>query len=121
MNLAFGLLFSEGDRNHILGGNIEKCVIDVDLRPSRRGTENKFSLFYRLQGQVHWRGLSVGVNHEKPILSQRHAQARFGGPCRERTYGPLIKSGRRPMIRTALCCEGFPVLKVAKRLFGSLT
>jgi hypothetical protein len=26
-----------------------------------------------------WRGLSVGVNHEKPIISQRHAQARFKG------------------------------------------
>jgi hypothetical protein len=23
--------------------------------------------------------------------------------------GPLIKSGRRPMIRTARCCEGFPL------------
>jgi hypothetical protein len=26
-------------------------------------------------------------------------------------YGPLIKSGRRPMIRTARCCEGFPVYR----------
>jgi hypothetical protein len=42
--------------------------------------------------QVNRRGLSVSVNHEKPILSQRHAQARFGGPCRGRTHGPLIKS-----------------------------
>ena len=33
----------------------------------------------------------------------------FGGPCRGRTYGPLIKSGRRTMIRTAQCYEGFPV------------
>ena len=39
MNLAFELLFSEGDHNHSLGENIEKCLIDVDLRPSRRGTE----------------------------------------------------------------------------------
>jgi hypothetical protein len=35
----------------------------------------------------------------------------FGGPCRGRTYGPLIKSGRRPMIRTARCCKGFPVYR----------
>jgi hypothetical protein len=35
----------------------------------------------------------------------------FGGPCRGRAYGPLIKSGRRPMIRTARCCEGFPVYR----------
>ena len=26
-------------------------------------------------------------------------------------YGPLIKSGRRPSIRTAECCEGFPVYR----------
>jgi hypothetical protein len=25
-------------------------------------------------------------------MSRRYAQARFGGPCRGRTYGPLIKS-----------------------------
>jgi hypothetical protein len=35
----------------------------------------------------------------------------FGGRCRGRTYGPLIKSGRRPMIGTARCCEGFPVYR----------
>ena len=95
-----------------------------------------------MKGRVYWRGLSVGVNYEKPILSQWHAQARFrgekptggvypaatikracariaagtnevwfGGPCRGRTYGPLIKSGGRPMIRTARCCEGFPVYR----------
>lgn len=39
MNLAFGLLFLERDHNHTLGENIEKCLIDVDLSPSRRGTE----------------------------------------------------------------------------------
>jgi hypothetical protein len=39
MNLAFELLFSEGDHNQILGENIEKCLIDVDLRPSWRGPE----------------------------------------------------------------------------------
>jgi hypothetical protein len=37
--------------------------------------------------------------------------AEFGGPCRGRTYGPLIKSGRRPINRTARCCEGFPVYR----------
>jgi hypothetical protein len=38
MNLAFELLFSEGDDNRGLGENIEKCL-NVDLRPSRRETE----------------------------------------------------------------------------------
>ena len=33
----------------------------------------------------------------------------FGGPCRGRTYGPLIKSGKRSLVRTARCYEGFPV------------
>ena len=36
---------------------------------------------------------------------------KFGGPCRGRTYGPLIKSGNRAIIRTARCCEGFPVYR----------
>jgi hypothetical protein len=34
---------------------------------------------------------------------------RSAGTCGGVTCGPLIKSGRRPMIRTARCCEGFPV------------
>ena len=94
MNLVFerALLFLEDNHNHSLDENVEKGLIDLDLRPSREGQKYIFSLFYCLQGQVHWRGLSVGVNHEKSILSQRYAQARFGGPCRGRTYGPLIKS-----------------------------
>jgi len=32
-----------------------------------------------MKATVYWRGLSVGVNYEKPILSQWHAQARFRG------------------------------------------
>ena len=46
MNLAFDLLFSEGDHNHTLGENIEKClIIDVGLRPGERSTEkNIFSV-----------------------------------------------------------------------------
>ncbi len=36
---------------------------------------------------------------------------KFGGPCRGRTYGPLIKSSRWPMIRTARCYEGLPVYR----------
>ncbi len=35
----------------------------------------------------------------------------FGGPCRGRTYGPLIKSGNRAIIRTARCYEGFLVYR----------
>jgi hypothetical protein len=33
----------------------------------------------------------------------------FGGPCRGRTYGPLIKSVNRPIFQSARCCEGFPI------------
>ena len=40
-DLAFGLLFSVGDHNYGLGENIEKSLIDFDLRPSRRG-EKKY-------------------------------------------------------------------------------
>jgi hypothetical protein len=36
MNLAFELLFSEEARDHALSENIEKCLIDADLRLSRR-------------------------------------------------------------------------------------
>ncbi len=32
-----------------------------------------------MKATVYCRRLSVGVNHEKPILSQQHAQARFRG------------------------------------------
>jgi hypothetical protein len=46
MNLAFEIFLSEGDHNHSLSENIEKCFIDLDLRLSRTGTENIFSLFY---------------------------------------------------------------------------
>jgi hypothetical protein len=48
---------------------------------------------------------------EGVVEAEEHAEVvgNFGGPCRGRTYGPLIKSGRRPMIRTAQCYEGFPV------------
>ena len=51
MNLALGLLFSVGTRDHALGENIEKCLKEVDLRPSRRGDKNIFSLFYCLHGE----------------------------------------------------------------------
>jgi len=44
MKLAFELLFSEGDHHHILGENVEKRLIDVDLRHSRRGKKYIFSV-----------------------------------------------------------------------------
>jgi hypothetical protein len=45
MILACEPLFSEGDHNHSMGENIEKCLIDVDLRPNRGGVgENIFSV-----------------------------------------------------------------------------
>ena len=51
--------------------------------------------------------------HQVDIIEEEGAEVleTFGGPCRGRTYGPLIKSGRQPMIRTAQCCEGFPVYR----------
>ena len=51
--------------------------------------------------------------HQVDIIEEEGAEVleTFGGPCRGRTYGPLIKSGRRPMIGTARCCEGFPVYR----------
>jgi len=36
---AFELLFLNEDDNHSFGENLEKCRIDVDLRPSRRRTK----------------------------------------------------------------------------------
>ena len=43
---------------------------------------------YLIKGQVYWRGLSVRHYCE----SHGKNEVRFGGPCRGRTYGPLIKS-----------------------------
>jgi len=45
MHLAFDLLFSEEDQNHSLGENAEEPLIEINLRPSRGGTEkNIFSV-----------------------------------------------------------------------------
>ena len=33
-----------------------------------------------------------------------------GGPCRGRTYGPLIKEGERAIFDKARYCNGFPKL-----------
>jgi hypothetical protein len=38
-------------------------------------------------------------------------QQKHDGMRRYQGFGPLIKSGRRPMIQTARCCEGFPVYR----------
>jgi hypothetical protein len=59
MNLASELIFSEADPHHSLGENSEKCLIDVDLRPSRGGTEKIFSLFYCLHCAYTERGWKV--------------------------------------------------------------
>ena len=63
MNLAFEILFSEGDHNHGLGENIEKCLIDVDLRPGRGGTENKYFLCFTAYTvptrRTGWKGEAV--------------------------------------------------------------
>ena len=34
MNRAFELLFSEGGHIHSLSENLEKCLVDLDLRPA---------------------------------------------------------------------------------------
>ena len=36
----------------------------------------------------------------------------LGGDLRRRNLRPGDESGRRPMIRTARCCEGFPVVSL---------
>ncbi len=41
----------------------------------------------------------------------REELARIGGSGMREVYGPLIKSGNRPIIRTARCCKGFPVFR----------
>jgi hypothetical protein len=52
--LVFELIYSEGDHNHTLG-EIEKCLIDVDLRPSLRGPENIFFCFTAYT-ETGWKG-----------------------------------------------------------------
>src|SRR5713226_5679851 len=85
MNLAFDLLFSEGDQNHSLGENTEKCLIEINLRPNRGGTEkNIFSV------RLPTRRLAGRERKCKWLIC--------GGPCRGRTYGPLIKSDKRPFL-----------------------
>jgi hypothetical protein len=79
--LAYEPLFSEGDHNHSLGENFEKGLINLDLRPSRGRQKNIFSLFYSYTVPTRrWAG--------KGRLCKWLI---FGGPCRGRTYGPLIK------------------------------
>ena len=74
--------------------------IDLDLRPSRKRDGGNIFLVLLPTPCLHGDRMEGG-RLDKCLI--------FGGPCRGRTYGPLIKSGRRPMIRTARCCEGFPV------------
>ena len=62
MNLVCELLFSEGDHNHSLGENIEKCLIYVYLRSSREGQKKIFSLLYCLHcayTETGWKGGGV--------------------------------------------------------------
>ena len=51
--------------------------------------------------------------HQVDIIEEEGAEVveTFGGPCKGRTHGPLIKSGSRLIIGTARCCEGFPVYR----------
>ena len=51
--------YSRRETTHSLGENIEKCLIEVDLRPGRGGTEKIFSLFYCLHcayTETGWKG-----------------------------------------------------------------
>ena len=40
------------------------------------------------------------TGHPVDIIGKEETEVaeRFGGPCRGRTYGPLIKSGKRPLL-----------------------
>jgi hypothetical protein len=71
-------------------------------RCRRAGEERAAGVTTKLARAVRLVGVSR-VGHCRR-LPQQH-----GGMPRSRTYSPLIKSGRWPMIRTAQCCEGFPV------------
>ena len=46
-------------------------------------------------------GSKVGAASDSEAEANAEVVGKFGGPCRGRTYGPLIQSGRRPMIRAA--------------------
>ena len=97
MNLAFELLFSERDHNHSLGENIEKCLIGLDLRPSRRGSiKNIFSVRLPTRRGVAREGIC------KWLIC--------GGPCRGRTYGPLIKREKAPFFTTLAVATVSPQL-----------
>jgi hypothetical protein len=85
MNLAFELLLSEGDHNHTLGENIEKCLIDVDLGPNWGEPEKIYFLCFTAY-TVPTRRLAGRERRCKGLIC--------GGPCRGRTYGPLIKSAQ---------------------------
>ena len=69
---AFDLLFSNGDDNHSLSENFKKCLIDVDLRSSRRGTEKYiFSVF-----------LPTLCLHGERLEGELCKWLMFGGACR---------------------------------------
>jgi hypothetical protein len=63
-------------------------------------------------------GAKVGTKswhqgHKTPGLEEAQAaevvDLESGGPCRDRTYGPLIKSWNRALFTMARLCNGFPV------------
>jgi hypothetical protein len=61
---------------------VELLATDLKLRPSRKGTKNIFFCF-----------TAYTVPTRRPAERGRLCKwLIFGGPCRGRTYGPLIKS-----------------------------
>ena len=54
-------------------------------------------------------GASGAPRRCEPVGLCRRLPQQHDGMRRSRTYGPLIKSGKSTGIRTARCCEGFPV------------
>jgi hypothetical protein len=60
MNLAFKLIFLEGDHNHSLGENIEKCLNDVIEAQKGRQKKNIFSVLlptlYLHRDRLKWGG-----------------------------------------------------------------
>jgi hypothetical protein len=73
-------------------------------RPFQVKAESPAQHFLVCASRRHTHSTDIIHMRNYPI-STRHSKMTRGG----KTCGPLIKSGKRAIIRTARCCEGFPV------------